>query len=235
MDNRRSWCRKKNNVLYVNENFFSNWSSSMAYVLGFFAADGTLTFNRKRRNYYVEFASADCEILNKIRKILESGHKISTRKKGKTNPNETFRLQIGSKKIYQNLMKIGFKPNKSLSMDFPSVPVKYLSHFIRGYFDGDGYSTYGQYKRKNRINPAKIICSGFVSGSKNFLEKLRQLLNRYASLKGGTLYFYARGYRLVYSVRDSRRLFNFMFNNSGTLYLKRKKLSFQNAITNMDW
>ena len=207
----------------------------MAYVLGFFAADGTLTYNRKRKNYYIEFSSVDFEILDKIKKVLRSKHKISVKKTGKSNPNEAYRLQIGSKKIFSDIVKLGFTINKSLSMDFPKIPTHCLSHFIRGYFDGDGYSTYGQYKRKNKIIPTKIICSGFVSGSKVFLKKLKQILNHYAGLRGGTLYFHARSFRLVYSIRDSRSLFNFIFNNSDSLYLRRKKLSFQNALTNMDW
>ena len=48
----------------------------MAYVLGFFAADGCLTINRKRGNKYIEFVSTDKDIIEKIRYCLQSGHKI---------------------------------------------------------------------------------------------------------------------------------------------------------------
>lgn len=41
-----------------NEKFFERWTPDMAYVLGFFAADGTLTVG-KRGNCYIELTSCD--------------------------------------------------------------------------------------------------------------------------------------------------------------------------------
>ncbi|SDL68990.1 hypothetical protein SAMN05216244_0412 [Sediminibacillus halophilus] len=32
-----------------------------------------------------------------------------------------------------------FQPNKSSILEFPTVPEPFMHHFIRGYFDGDGY------------------------------------------------------------------------------------------------
>ena len=53
----------------VQHDFFKKWSSEMAYVLGFFAADGNLTIG-KRGNYYLEFNSTDKDIIEKIRSFL---------------------------------------------------------------------------------------------------------------------------------------------------------------------
>lgn len=39
----------------------------------------------------------------------------------------------------EDLINLGCVPNKSLILKFPTfdiVPEKYMSHFIRGYFDG---------------------------------------------------------------------------------------------------
>jgi len=52
----------------------------MAYVLGFFCADGNLTIG-KRNNHYIEFTNCDKDILEKIRKTLGSNHKISKHKR----------------------------------------------------------------------------------------------------------------------------------------------------------
>lgn len=231
MDKRKNRCQKKKNVFYVDESLFEKWSPDMAYALGFFAADGTLTYNRKRKNYYVEFASTDLEILRKIKKVFCSKHKISTRKYTKPKWQEAYRIQIGSKKIFQDLVRRGFTSNKSLQMVFPTVSNFCLSHFVRGYFDGDGYCFFSHYKRKDRLSIAKVILSGFVSGSRIFLETLKQKLKERAGLVGGTLYYHSRGYRLVYSLRDSQKLYNFMYKDiDKIIYLKRKFLNFQKII-----
>jgi len=50
-----------------NEDFFKKWSPEMAYVLGFFAADGNMLKNR-RGAHFMEFTSTDKDIIVKIRK-----------------------------------------------------------------------------------------------------------------------------------------------------------------------
>jgi hypothetical protein len=41
-----------------NENFFKKWSPEMAYVLGFFTADGNMLKN-KRGAHFIEFNTTD--------------------------------------------------------------------------------------------------------------------------------------------------------------------------------
>ncbi len=55
--------------------------------------------------------------------------------------NEQVRFSISSKKITEDLMKIGLHPNKSLTIVFPEIlkdNEDLTRHFIRGFFDGDG-------------------------------------------------------------------------------------------------
>lgn len=66
-----------------DDNFFKKWSPEMAYVIGFFTADGCMIRN-KRGAHFIEFQITDKDILIKIRKVLQSNHKISIRK-GKGN------------------------------------------------------------------------------------------------------------------------------------------------------
>ena len=198
----------------------------MAYVLGFFAADGNLTIG-KRGNHYLEFTLCDKYIIEKIRTILSSNHKISERKSQKENYKNSFRIQIGSKILFQDLTKIGFVLNKSKTLAYPMVPIKYLRHFVRGYFDGDGCVFTGVYKRNNRPSNNKVLSSGFISGTKSFLEKLQVILARRAKINGGTLY-YSKGFRLTFSIKDSLRLYKFLYKDiSNGLYLIRKKKVFE--------
>jgi hypothetical protein len=52
----------------LNVDFFKKWSTEMAYVLGYFAADGCMFIN-PRGSKYVSFTSTDREILEKVKRL----------------------------------------------------------------------------------------------------------------------------------------------------------------------
>ncbi len=199
----------------------------MAYVLGFFTADGNMIRN-KRGGYFIEFISIDYDLIEKIRTLLRSDLKISVRKHRNEKWSTCYRLQVGSKEIYHDLLRLGMTPNKSKSVQMPNIPLEYLGHFVRGYFDGDGNVSSGSYARKDRKKRlSKIILSGFISGSKQFLEQFHNSLKNFAGIKGGTLYHHDRAYRLYFSIRDTMALYRFLYANCGALYLLRKRIIFE--------
>ena len=198
----------------------------MAYVLGFFTADGNMIKN-KRGACFIEFQITDKGLLVKIKNLLQSNHKITIRKRNK-KWKISYRLQIGSKKIFKDLLKLGLTPNKSKIIKLPKIPNKYFSHFTRGYFDGDGNVTISKYTRAGRNNKKSItILSGFTSGSREFLKELHIKLKKLAGIFGGALYYY-QGYRLYFSVNDSLTLYKFLYKNiRNDLYLARKREKFE--------
>ncbi|KKT82754.1 MAG: hypothetical protein UW79_C0001G0010 [Candidatus Yanofskybacteria bacterium GW2011_GWA2_44_9] len=216
-----------------NEDFFKNWSPEMTYVLGFFAADGNMIKN-KRGAHFIAFYSTDRDILEKIKFCLGSDHKIYIRKKNLQNKNwkKAYQIQIGSKEIFKDLLRLGFMPNKSLILKMPKIPRALAPHFLRGYFDGDGHVSASEYQKKDRKHKSKIIITGLTSGSKKFLKGLWGVLKKYAVVKGGTL-FYAQGHRLCFSSNDSFGLYNFMYKDAGKLYLSRKKVIFEHYFKNL--
>lgn len=210
-----------------DDKFFAKWSPEMAYVLGFFAADGNMTKN-KRGGHFISFEITDKELLEKIRESLKSNHKITLLRKNKSW-KPSYRLQIGSKEMFLNLVALGMTPKKSKTLKFPIIPPRYLPDFVRGYFDGDGNVTIGKYIRANRKNKkSTTLLSGFISGSKNFLEGLRDSLKASNVIKGGTLYYGSAAYRLYFSVNDSFALYRFMYKDiRSNLFLPRKKKIFE--------
>jgi len=198
----------------------------MAYVLGFFAADGNMIKN-KRGAHFIEFQITDKDILEKVKRLLDSNHRITARKRN-ARWNTIYRLQIGSKSIFNDLSQIGLTPNKSKTIKLPFIPDKYFSHFTRGYFDGDGNVTIAKYIRADRNNKnTTTILSGFTSGSKNFLKTLHIKLKKLSDISGGTFY-YSKGYRLCFSVNDSLSLYKFLYKDvRNKLYLSRKKKIFE--------
>lgn len=135
----------------VNTQFFKQWSKEMAYALGFIYADGTISHKLD----CVSISQKEIEILNKIKRLLRAGQNIVRYKH-----QDIYHLQIGSKKIVEDLLRLGVTPAKSLTVKFPEVPDEYLMHFIRGVFDGDGTATSGTIK--------------IFTGSKDFAVGLRQ-------------------------------------------------------------
>ena len=65
--------------LSVNEDFFKNWSPEMAYVLGYFIADGYMFIN-SGNSRYIALVSTDYDLIFKVRKMLNSTQKINVRK-----------------------------------------------------------------------------------------------------------------------------------------------------------
>jgi intein/homing endonuclease len=209
-----------------NEDFFKTWTRDMAYVLGFFAADGSM-YRTKRGGYYIDFEITDLALLRLIRNILESQNKISVRKRN-VRWKTIYRLQIGSRHMFGDLAALGFTQSKSLILRFPPfIPPLYLSDFIRGYFDGDGCVHFGKYWRKDREEWKLQLSVNFTSGSKKFLEDLWSALR--PVVHGGHITKKARGYELVFGQHDAVALFHFMYNNGSELFLRRKYQKFQFA------
>ncbi len=195
----------------------------MAYVLGFFTADGNMIKN-KRGAHFIEFQITDKDLLEKIRDLLKSNHKITVRKRNK-NYKTSYRLQIGSKIIFNDLLKLGLTPNKSKTIKLPKIPNKYFSYFVRGYFDGDGNVTFGFFKKSDRKNKSPILFTRFTSGSKDILETLKEKLSKIINTKGGLYCSKEKAWRLNYSTNDSKKLFKFMYLNNNIkdlIYLERK-------------
>lgn len=112
-----------------------------AQILGFLFADGTI--NRYEKEDYVayqigsELKGDDGYYLEEILKDLSSRNKVSSTKRG------TSSICIVSKKMYEDLTKLGMHANKSKTIDmskiFENVDKKYWNSFLLGYFEGDGH------------------------------------------------------------------------------------------------
>lgn len=203
----------------------------MAYVLGFFAADGTMTTN-KYGSQYIAFHITDLVLLESVRELMGSNHKIATRVRG-GRCKLGYRVQIGSRELYGDLQKLGFTENKSNTILLPHIPKKYVGEFVRGYFDGDGCIYFNVLPVKGRKNPRPIFQTKFTSGCRMFLESLLGVL-RENGVHGGYLVtkHRGRGYELALSHKDSLAIYRLMYNNAVTcgVLLERKKEKFDHAI-----
>lgn len=212
----------------LDTTFFSTWSTHMAYVLGFMYADGNIIKN-KRGACFISIYSADRDLLECIQTYLQSNHKLSRRKGARS---DNFRIQFGSKVMYEDLLKIGLKPNKTTRMKLPHVPVKFQGDFIRGYFDGDG-NVWSGLIHKDRKTSHSTLRAVFTSCSNPFLRSMERLIYQKSGIHGVIRKGLGNYYRLTYSMSGALKLYKIMYNSlQSPLFLKRKKAVFENFIQN---
>ena len=142
------------------EDFFSNWSPEMAYVLGFCFADATVD------RFALRIYQKDTEVLEKIRLLLDFDRPYHMA----GNNHTIHTLVLSSQKVIRDITSLGLVPAKSLIARVPNE-VPYPADFVRGYFDGDGHG--GWYKKREDQYTLRI---GFTSGSCEFLLDLKKLL-----------------------------------------------------------
>lgn len=196
----------------------------MAYVLGFFAADGTITKNKNNFPYFV-LQIRDRVLLTHIRATIGSNHKISKRVHRKNN-GIFYRIQIGNTQIYKDLLKMGFSLRKTERLRVPKIPIRYFPDFVRGYFDGDG-NVWTGFVHKDREKKTYVINTTLTSCSREFLNTLHMKLKG-RGIKGGSIYKRkSNAYCLRLSVKDSILLYHLIYDTLGNeMFLKRKKGNF---------
>jgi hypothetical protein len=217
MKRRKMGISKKFKSKYtLNMNFFKNWSSEMAYILGYIFADGSVRVRQGKSELSIK--SKDNSILLKIKIAMESSNPIAERK---NNNGILYQFLINRKEIVNDLIKYGVIPNKTFKMKFPCIPGKYLSHFIRGYFDGDGHV---------RIlgNSLEII---FTSANEQFLLSVQEKI--LDSDIEARIYPKEEGSWFILSIiNKDREKFFFMLYKDASIFLERKKKIFDEFFLN---
>lgn len=155
----------------INENYFDKIDTpNKAYILGFLYADGGNTSNYDKKRYCVTITlkQSDVQILNDIKNEIGYESPIKLREYN-NGPIATF--DICNKHIVLKLHELGVVPNKTLTLQFPEWLDKNLySHFIRGYFDGDGCITYRMRKVASQLQTTIISTDNMCNSIVNILS-----------------------------------------------------------------
>lgn len=190
----------------IDQDYFKTWSRNMAYMFGFWFADGCIYGERM---FDITVHKKDKYILKRFAEELGFEGKLYD-----YVDRQAARINFSCKAIHDDIVALGGKECKSLDCTFPEVPQEYLHDFIRGYFDGDGCVCLC---KNNRLQ------TSFTSGSPDFLKELHKTIKKETRITGGSL----SGYSLSFGKRDSILLGNYMYADNPELYLKRKRDKFQ--------
>lgn len=205
------------NKLTLNENYFETIDTEdKAYWLGFIMADGCI---RHYPSYAltIELSIIDILHLKKFRRDIESTHAIRKRK-GK----EMCSITVYSKKLIEDLMKLGCVPNKTeegfISDDILNLSTDLKAHFLRGYLDGDGYID----KKRNRV--IYTIKSLKITNQLNIL--LKEVSGILFKIKNNDTY-----YRLYREDKNNFiNIINKLYCNS-TIFLNRKYAIYKDRVS----
>lgn len=157
----------------LNENFFETINTqAKAYFLGLMFADGFVTKNHVAG---ITLQEKDKYILESFKEAIEMIKPLSLITKSKKNPkwSDAYSLNICSKKMCEDLIKLGCVINKTLILMPPrkdQIPDELIRHFIRGIFDGDGCIHFDKSKKNSAL---LNIC-----GTKEILEFISDSLKK---------------------------------------------------------
>jgi len=213
---------RPNRKYFFDESIFNKIDCEWkAYYLGFFYADAGMT----ELSLKLSLQEKDKEILDKLNKIVFNNqyelkyapykkyHNKATNQIRNCNPQ--YSIIINSKKVINDLHKLGCGIKKSLTLKFPNntqVPKEYMHHFIRGYFDGDGCII----KRSWQVISSDDFCNDLQRYLYNELN-----INSYLKKCGNVSRVF------IHKKRDILKIKDYMYKDS-TIFLKRKRDKFIN-------
>lgn len=211
--------RDRGNKKYtVNENYFNKIDTEdKAYWLGFLYADGYIL--EKGKAFITGLTLKDLDHIEKFKSDIDSTHLI---KEATTVNNYSF--NVYNTRFSKNLIDKGCVPRKTDKIEFPKLDKHLISHFIRGYFDGDG-----SISATDKTLQITICCA-----SKTFLEKLIKVLSDEIGVKN-KIYTRKDGLHLYVNASgdDILKIGKYLYKGSHK-YLDRKKEIFDFIEENID-
>lgn len=199
--------RYKNTNLIID--YFTNIDSyDKAYFLGFLLTDGNIGLNSNAVS--LSLGTKDEEILKTFAKYTNNENQIYYRK---DKPEASLSVKCGQWK--SDLSKYGMIPQKTYIADLPILEEKYMSHLMRGLFDGDGWIS---------VKGHQI---GFC-GAEQMVTHVHQYLFTHLNIYPvKILHPEEHLWQVTWSGKqDIITLGNYLYENKNDCYLKRKYSNF---------
>lgn len=221
----------------IRHNIFSSVETELqAYLLGFYAADGSIDETRKTLRIHLQKRDSEIVYLFKdtispdARTFTVDKHKTTGRNGQEITANESFGVDITSAKLCNDLVELGYGYRKSWEdLKLPNISEELVRHFIRGYFDGDGCISIWLSQEKGK--------SDRVRGKFDICAKSASLLNEVIKFFANNniklnLNYLKRDnmYRLATtSKKEITKIFHLLYDDSN-FYLSRKYIKFNHYV-----
>jgi intein-encoded DNA endonuclease-like protein len=213
--------------------FISGINETNSYILGLIYSDGCLSFDQHCHRFKITISLNDIDIMEKVHKLMTPQKKLHEYKHPKgTRP--TYSVISCNEYDIDFIKSMGITERKSCNITFPNIEKRYIPHFIRGYFDGDG-SVYVNTTKTNHNDNVKYysyINASFTTGSLNFADQLNGILNKNDVLSHvvkDSREDHISWYVKIYEKQSVKRFYEWIYTDA-ELYLSRKKLKFTEMI-----
>ena len=211
-------CRAEHLTTFVDEKFFDEPNTQMAYILGLIVTDGCIV-KRKSSREFVSIKSIDRQVLEKVKEMMRSEYGIYECGLSDAG-NMVYRVDFASDKIVAGVKKWGVTARKTFTAVFPNLPKEFHADFVRGVFDGDGGVYVYEY-------PDQIHTQLCILGTKKLLKGVVAASSLDAEIKPNKKIF-----KVVCYAWDKLKSFHdFIYYADDIPCLMRKKLDFQKALT----
>lgn len=156
----------------LNHEYFDTINTSeKAYWLGFMYADGFI--ETKRPYVGISLALADECHIEKFKKAIDANYEIHRYiGTGYSEGKLYSKIIMSSEKMKSDLIKHGCIENKTNMISAPKIDKEMISHFIRGYIDGDGCITHSFNKYGSLDWKVKIL------GTDKLLDYIRDFIHK---------------------------------------------------------
>lgn len=205
-----------------------------AYWLGFLYADGCIVRYYKKdtqeiRSMSLEITLQEQDIthLEKFRDALQSN--VPIRLKTVKSKYKACRITINSTLLCKDLINLGCVPKKSLILKYPDESIlskQFNSHFIRGYFDGDGGVYYNETNCYNKNRDKYYLqyhYSCYFTGNEMMLNSIKNILEQ-NEIKVSDIYLDNRSSAkdiYIYGKDNIKNFKNYIYKDE-TINLSRK-------------
>ena len=217
--------RKRSRTPILSNYFEKIDTQNKAYFLGLIAADGSV-FQCNKGKIVFSISLIDKDLLDLLSIEICGSDKLvrEVKRKYRDGSSKMYETKFSDEIFTNNLISNGILINKTFTLDFPNIDEEFISHYIRGYLDGDGTV----YKFSGKL---------FIAfyGNKIFIPKLRDYLfnnnileTKYAIIDRGNHCSIH-----ISSKKANLSMYNYIYNNSN-IYLKRKKSIFDFALCTSD-
>lgn len=192
---------------FCDSKYFKNINTKeKAYWLGFFSADGYV--NQEKRN--IEFCLKDEESVIGFKNAIKSQCKISCK------ADKYYRLNIKDKEMSEDLLALNLDNNKTYnySIPFNKIPQNLISHFLRGYFDGDAYIGL------NKTNNLKL---SITEASSKVMNDLKYIIKKEINVDINIIFNKRNLYVFSVSGKKAKQILDYIYKDSNeSIRLKRK-------------
>lgn len=212
-----------------DEDFFKKQNHDMAWLVGFLAADGSIS--EHGNTITIQLSQKDEEVLYKIRTLLGIDNSITYYTTNTGFDVVTYRWS--SKTHKTDLAEYGVIPNKTFILKPPyKLNPDYYLDYIRGYFDGDG--SINLIKNNNGRGNGNLrwqVCSATIEIIEFILDIFEKNDIPKVSIqrRNGNNPLYI----IAYSSSSTRKIYDILYNDSD-MFLQRKKDHYEEILSMVD-